>query len=495
MPKNKWSAKDERKYEHIYEACVIQARRGGEKGATKTCKRIAAATVNRDRALMGLSSCGLGSRAERGGRCVFSGNRLERAIESVGPMDGLRGLGAAPKTTAEAIAAYNNLLLNELAYYADSSKLRRAHPGEAEAWYRDHPREMREVIRKEIAERKRKGLMGLRGPRRAPASYAVWNAATHKWRRFEKREDAAAFARQKGETVEPLYRYKVHSRSPFDDPGEVNAPRTYVAFNPEHAEERFYDSFLDPSEAESHEVTKVELAGLRGTSAEHAEMGDALLRIAERSYDLGHYRGAYNAGMRAMQEGQWVKEPWEAKARITNGALDITERAGPREWRKQKGLGAQALSLRLGGLRGPWQNLRAVDPNAEPGVFKKKGDAYAIITDGEDGDVELAFYQGRDMGTLKQEDFEIHDTFDAADRAAKRRGFDGLRGTPTQHAQQARMLMSEASSWGAQEGPLTEMEYAARASEEAAWSGDPDLERKADRFFAAAERGAKRRMG
>lgn len=44
MPKA-WSAKDERKYEHILEACTES--RGKRK--TKLCKRIAAATVNRDR--------------------------------------------------------------------------------------------------------------------------------------------------------------------------------------------------------------------------------------------------------------------------------------------------------------------------------------------------------------------------------------------------------------------------------------------------------------
>ena len=45
MPRKTWTAKDERKYEHIFESC----RFGDKPRSEKTCKRIAAATVNRDR--------------------------------------------------------------------------------------------------------------------------------------------------------------------------------------------------------------------------------------------------------------------------------------------------------------------------------------------------------------------------------------------------------------------------------------------------------------
>jgi hypothetical protein len=52
MPK-KWSKHDEAKYEAILDSCKTSNRRKHKKGAkdAATCKRIAAATVNRDRAL------------------------------------------------------------------------------------------------------------------------------------------------------------------------------------------------------------------------------------------------------------------------------------------------------------------------------------------------------------------------------------------------------------------------------------------------------------
>lgn len=52
MPRGAWTKKDERKYEAIFESC----RFGSRPRAEKTCKRIAAATVNRDRALRGLAA-------------------------------------------------------------------------------------------------------------------------------------------------------------------------------------------------------------------------------------------------------------------------------------------------------------------------------------------------------------------------------------------------------------------------------------------------------
>jgi hypothetical protein len=53
MPKKKWSKRDEAKYEAILDSCKTSNRRKHKKGAklAATCKRIAAATVNRDRAL------------------------------------------------------------------------------------------------------------------------------------------------------------------------------------------------------------------------------------------------------------------------------------------------------------------------------------------------------------------------------------------------------------------------------------------------------------
>lgn len=59
MPKKSWTKKDERKYEAILGSCKLDARREGEKKRTVAdCKRIAAATVNRDR--RGLGALGPG---------------------------------------------------------------------------------------------------------------------------------------------------------------------------------------------------------------------------------------------------------------------------------------------------------------------------------------------------------------------------------------------------------------------------------------------------
>lgn len=46
MPVGAWTKKDERQYEHILESC----RSGKKRRSLKTCKRIAAATVNATRA-------------------------------------------------------------------------------------------------------------------------------------------------------------------------------------------------------------------------------------------------------------------------------------------------------------------------------------------------------------------------------------------------------------------------------------------------------------
>lgn len=52
MPKKRWSAHDEQKYKGILRSCKLS--QGRKKGVTKECKRIAAATVERDRGLEAL---------------------------------------------------------------------------------------------------------------------------------------------------------------------------------------------------------------------------------------------------------------------------------------------------------------------------------------------------------------------------------------------------------------------------------------------------------
>lgn len=49
MPRGTWTPKRERQYEHILESCVDRGR------ALSTCRRVAAATVNKQRALSGES--------------------------------------------------------------------------------------------------------------------------------------------------------------------------------------------------------------------------------------------------------------------------------------------------------------------------------------------------------------------------------------------------------------------------------------------------------
>jgi hypothetical protein len=100
-----------------------------------------------------------------------------------------------------------------------------------------------------------------------------------------------------------------------------------------------------------------------------------------------------------------------------------------------RGMGAQALSLRLGGLRGPWQaGSRVLQTNAE---FQQKRGRTAIISNADDpdlspsdGEVTLAFYEGRvlegdDLRLIGSADLPDIDTAKATARAV---GFDGLAG-------------------------------------------------------------------
>jgi GNAT superfamily N-acetyltransferase len=64
MPRGTWTAKDERKYEAILESC----QHGKRRRSKKTCQRIAAATVNRDRGLRGFEV----RERETGGRDYFA---------------------------------------------------------------------------------------------------------------------------------------------------------------------------------------------------------------------------------------------------------------------------------------------------------------------------------------------------------------------------------------------------------------------------------------
>lgn len=79
MPRGSWTKKDERKYEKILDSCKLE-RRKGKKRSVATCKRIAAATVNRDRKVRLRGTKGGMLQGPRGLRGITAGHlkHLER---------------------------------------------------------------------------------------------------------------------------------------------------------------------------------------------------------------------------------------------------------------------------------------------------------------------------------------------------------------------------------------------------------------------------------
>ena len=61
MPRAAWSRKDERQYKHIRQSCMLRRR------SMRTCTRIAAATVNKQRSREGRTLSDLGSPDVSGG--------------------------------------------------------------------------------------------------------------------------------------------------------------------------------------------------------------------------------------------------------------------------------------------------------------------------------------------------------------------------------------------------------------------------------------------
>lgn len=323
MPKNKWSAKDERKYEHIYEACVIQARRGGEKGATKTCKRIAAATVNRDRALMGLSSCGLGSRAERGGRCVFSGNPLERAIESVGPMDGWPDNALATNQWAPV----------PMRWFRSKAA--------AEKWIAENPGDGRPKRAQNVIP----PGWGMDGPKWAV--YAQQFRGLGAVHPFHAPGVGVKLTAQSAADAAGDRAYYAEIGNPDNDDYRRSGPMTFdeaMARAQEYADipGLYEDASVrhrDEAGREVHWVKrrgarglgaapkttaeaiaeKRRSTGLRGTSAEHLYEATQNLRAAEDQGRRGHRRAAEDLALRANQELRWIKS---REAGITPAELE-----------------------------------------------------------------------------------------------------------------------------------------------------------------------------
>ena len=66
MPRGVWSPSSERQYEHVKASCL--AKRGKSAKAKKLCKRIAAATVNKQRVRDGVTKSGTSCGCPRGWR-------------------------------------------------------------------------------------------------------------------------------------------------------------------------------------------------------------------------------------------------------------------------------------------------------------------------------------------------------------------------------------------------------------------------------------------
>jgi hypothetical protein len=79
MPKKDWTKKDERKYEAILASCKLERPRGKKRTAA-TCKRIAAATVNRDRKV------GLKDRGGRRGLGAITQSDLDKTAQQIRAM-------------------------------------------------------------------------------------------------------------------------------------------------------------------------------------------------------------------------------------------------------------------------------------------------------------------------------------------------------------------------------------------------------------------------
>lgn len=159
-----------------------------------------------------------------------------------------------------------------------------------------------------------------------------------------------------------------------------------------------------------------------------------------------------------------------------------------------RGMGAQLLSVNLGGDWYPG------DRRWGSGALYKTsrdGQRVAFVSDADDTqapprpgrEVMLTLYRQTTPGAddLEEVTQGYFPDVKAADRELVKWGVSGLRGTPAQHARDAGLLMREASGADIRGDRRLQHELAVRASEESLWTGDPDLERKADRFLKASD--------
>lgn len=319
MPRGKWSAHDERKYEAILSSCTAahRAHRGRKAGATKACKRIAAATVNRDRALADL---GLG-------------NVFEQSLESMGGARGTRGLRGG--SLDDAAAKYKARQAAEREEGIRAGKERHARMREIEAKYPGtYPGLLTATYPGFDREFPGRGMGGFRGARemldRRPGAsqYGDFHAPTvrdmlkrhpENARWLRNLSDADLRAKRAGawdaNLMEELaqYEWEIERRREGGDGGLRGGTQALSMTIP-------------------RALFAGEFAGLRGTPAEHRAAALKKADAAERSLERGDYSRAFVSAVAANNEAQWTDDPALRKTTFREFQLASDPNALPR-WR------------------------------------------------------------------------------------------------------------------------------------------------------------------
>lgn len=195
-------------------------------------------------------------------------------------------------------------------------------------------------------------------------------------------------------------------------------------------------------------------------------------------------RAAKRQAMDELADSERALHNWRYHRRLGVGGLGALP---------ARGMGAQLLSVNLGG---PWQAGGSIlQSNAE---FQQKDHRTAIISNAEDpdfdpssGEVVLGVYDGKVLegDDLRQVDHDYYPSISAAKSAAKRMGFDGLRGTVPQHRAEAKRLLESAESLRARGFPIGYVEMAlTREAQEGRWLPKRDRETNESRAVAITTR-------
>lgn len=291
MPKGKWSAKEERKYRHILKSCEVHSK-GQKKGrgrkSSATCKRIAAATVNRDRAL---SALGLG-------------NPLEAGLLASRPMRGLRGtpsheqaerlvneLNRANEELAAAEAEYRQATDENLGWGTAADVTRLQH-----AVQRGAARRAGAVDEFNNAFGTR--LTGLRGTPEEHDEAARAALRSVGWH-LDHGKSAVALLEAGRAIAEASWTNDPH----LIRQAEMAAARA--------------GSRVVYGRAPVVEDREAGLQGLSGTPLEHARAAHTLVDAAEQAYRSGNVRGAAISSAGALQEASWVPSKWRSADDVT----------------------------------------------------------------------------------------------------------------------------------------------------------------------------------